>query len=74
MTMFHWEEGPSSSWTLVEGGLLTLGCVRERPANGGLDKGRALGLDEAKDCCALISQYFLVVSGASLCPVISGSA
>lgn len=58
MTMFHWEEGPSSSWKLVEGGRLTLGCVRERPANGGLDKGRALGLDEAKECCALSLDFF----------------
>lgn len=33
MTMFHWEEGPSSSWKPVEGGRLTLGCVRARPAN-----------------------------------------
>lgn len=35
MTMFHWEEGPSSSWKPVEGGRLTLGCVRARPASEG---------------------------------------
>lgn len=69
MTMSHWEEGPRSSWKLVEGGLLTLGCVRERPANGGLDKGRGfLGWTRLRMLCVDLAGFFLAASFAFSLP------